>query len=97
MSCYFLARITIHDPQTYQKYLERVDAVFSKFHGTYLALDDHPGVLEGTWDCTRTVLIRFDSREDLLDWYHSPEYSEILQFRLSSAHCDSVVLEGLPL
>ncbi len=94
MSVYFIANIHIHDDGEYEKYRKDVDEVFSRYRGEYLALDDAPVVLEGDWDYTRAVLIRFPDREALDAWYFSPEYQRILQHRLKGARCDTIVIEG---
>lgn len=94
MSCYFLAHIDIHDEEEYQKYLKDVDEVFSKFNGTYLAVDANPTTLEGVWSYSRVVLIRFDSESELRRWYESPEYQLILKHRLKAANCDSIIVHG---
>jgi uncharacterized protein (DUF1330 family) len=95
MSCYFIANIKIHDDQEYRKYLEGADAIFKRYHGEYLSVDNHPVILEGHWDYTRTVLIRFDSRDDFMEWYNSTDYQNILKFRLEAAVCDTILAEGL--
>lgn len=94
MSAYFIANILIHDQEEYDKYLKSVDDVFAKFNGKYLAMDEHPSILEGTWNYTKTVLIRFPSEEDLLAWYESDEYQQILKHRLQGAHCDAILVHG---
>lgn len=94
MSVYFLANIRIHNRAEYQLYLDRADAVFSKYNGSYLAVDKEPEVLEGDWDQGRAVLISFDSREDFDAWYGSDDYQEILKFRLSSADCRAILIQG---
>jgi uncharacterized protein (DUF1330 family) len=95
MSYYFIAHIKIHDSTTYQKYLDKAGAIFSKYHGEYLAVDDHPKILEGEWNYTRTVLIKFATAQDFEAWYHSKEYQEILKHRLSAAKCDTVLAQGV--
>ena len=95
MSVYFVARIRITDPVVYDKYLARVDEVFHAFHGTYLAVDASPEVLEGDWDDARLVMIRFDSRDDLFAWYRSEAYQEILVHRLAGAECQTLLVKGL--
>jgi uncharacterized protein (DUF1330 family) len=95
MSCYFIAQIRINDEQEYQKYIACAAAVFRKYRGEYLAVDNNPKILEGTWDYTRTVLIRFDNRDDFDAWYNSGEYREILKHRLRSAECDTILIQGL--
>lgn len=94
MSHYFIANIKVNSDQEYQKYLDRADDVFSKYRGTYLAVDREPEVLEGEWNYSRAVLIRFESKEDFDAWYHSDEYQEILQYRLSASECDSILIQG---
>jgi uncharacterized protein (DUF1330 family) len=95
MSHYFLAQIKIIDATEYQMYLNEVDAVFKKYRGQYLAVDANPTILEGTWNYTRTVLIRFDSKTDFENWYHSADYQRILKHRLTGAQCDSILIKGL--
>ena len=95
MNYYFIAQIKINDQTEYQKYIAKAGQVFSKYKGQYLAVDNNPKVLEGRWNYTRTVLIRFDSKKDFDDWYHSEEYQEILKYRLKAAECDTLLVEGV--
>ena len=95
MNYYFIAQIKINDQTEYQNYISRAGEIFSKYRGKYLAVDNNPEVLEGRWNYTRTVLIRFDSRKDFDDWYHSEEYQEILKYRLKAAECDTLLVEGV--
>ena len=94
MSCYFMANIKVNDAQEYQKYLDGAEEVFARFKGTYLAVDNQPEVLEGSWNYSRVVLIRFENKEDLEAWYGSMEYQEILRYRLSASFCDSLLIHG---
>jgi uncharacterized protein (DUF1330 family) len=95
MNHYFFARIRINNPDEYQKYLDRVDDVFEKYKGEYLAVDESPALLEGTWNHTKAVLIKFNTKQDFEDWYYSDDYQEILKYRLASADCDSILITGL--
>ncbi|MDX8340825.1 DUF1330 domain-containing protein [Draconibacterium sp. IB214405] len=95
MSYYFVAQIRINDEVEYQKYIDKSDAIFAKFKGEYLAVDNEPTVLEGNWGYTRTVMIKFESKEDFMDWYTSDEYETIKRFRLNAADCDSLLIKGL--
>lgn len=94
MSCYFIAQIQIADMDEYQKYLDSVDDVFSKFNGKYLAVDTNPQVLEGNWLYSRIAIIEFENDKELKCWYDSPEYQSILQHRLKAAKCDSLLVKG---
>ncbi len=94
MSVYFIANIKLEDEQEYQKYLDGCKEVFEKYLGEYLAVDDHPVLLEGSWNYSKTVIIRFPSKEDFNNWYHSVEYQELLKHRLKGALCDTILVEG---
>ena len=94
MSYYFMANIKIKDTLEYQKYIDRAGEIFAKFNGSYLAVDNTPELIEGKWNYTRAVLIRFNNRDDFETWYRSKEYQEILKFRLSSSECDTILIQG---
>jgi uncharacterized protein (DUF1330 family) len=95
MSYYFIAQIRLNDKKEYQKYIEKSDEVFSKYRGEYLAVDNHPVILEGKWNYSRVVLIRFKSEEDFRQWYQSAEYQSILNYRLQAADCDTILIKGM--
>lgn len=94
MSVYFIANIRVEDEQEYQKYLDGCDEVFAKYHGEYLAVDDHPILLEGSFDYSKTVIICFPSKEEFDCWYQSAEYQGLLKHRLKGAICDTILVKG---
>lgn len=94
MSVYFMASIRMKSEQEYERYLEHAEKIFSRYRGTYLAVDDTPEVLEGEWNYSRAVLISFDTPEDFNAWYRSEDYQEILRHRLFAAECDSILIQG---
>lgn len=96
MAVYFVAQIRIDDDEEYQRYLDGVDAVFRRFNGRYLAVDNCPSILEGAWSGGRMVIIEFPDETEFKRWYHSPEYQQILQYRLRAAQCVSMLVRGLP-
>jgi len=96
MNYYFIAQIRINDETEYQKYIDKSREVFNKYKGRYLAVDNEPVRLEGSWDYTRTVLIKFDNREDFDSWYDSEDYQKILQYRMKAADCDTILVKGFP-
>jgi uncharacterized protein (DUF1330 family) len=95
MTHYFVAQIKIHDQDEYNKYLDKFDDIFSKYKGEYLAIDESPSLLEGNWNYTKSVLIKFNSKADFEDWYYSEDYQKILKHRLNAAKCNTILLEGL--
>jgi uncharacterized protein (DUF1330 family) len=91
---YFVAQIKINNPDEYEKYLERFDDIFSQYKGEYLAIDESPTLLEGDWNYTKSVLIKFNSQQDFEDWYYSDDYQLILKHRLKASKCDTILIEG---
>ena len=94
MSCYFIARITVHDPVGYGRYLEGTDAALARWGATVLAVDESAIVLEGAWPGTRTVLIEFPDEASASGWYASAEYRAIARHRWSSSEGDAVLVHG---
>lgn len=95
MSYYFIAQIKIRDSIEYQKYIDKAGIVFKKYKGKYLVLEDNPEILEGFWDYSRTVVIKFKTQQDFNVWYKSDEYQEILKHRLNAAECNTVLTKGI--
>lgn len=95
MNYYFIAQIRINDNREYQKYIDKSGEIFKKYNGEYLSVDNETIVLEGKWDYTRTVLIKFKSKTDFKDWYNSDDYQDILKYRLKGADCDTILIKGL--
>ena len=95
MKHYFVAQIRIDDPEEYEKYLENFDDIFSRFNGEYLAIDESPTILEGSWDYTKSVLVKFNSKKEFEEWYYSEDYQRILKHRLNSSKCDTILIEGV--
>ena len=85
MSCYFIAQLQIHDEDEYKKYLNGFDIVFEKYDGEVIAVEESPLILEGDWDYSRLVIIRFSNEDEAGRWYHSPEYQSILKYRLNAS------------
>lgn len=95
MKHYFVAQIRIDDPEVYEKYLENFDDIFSRFNGEYLAIDESPTILEGSWGYTKSVLVKFNSKKEFEEWYYSEDYQKILKYRLKSSKCDTILIEGV--
>ena len=95
MSVYFIAQIKIKDSKEYEKYIKGIDKVFSKYKGEYLIMDDNPIILEGEWDYSRIVIIKFLHEKELRKWYESEEYQDLVQYRLKAAKSDTLIVKIL--
>jgi uncharacterized protein (DUF1330 family) len=94
MSAYFIALIDIHDRARYERYLAGFDAVFEKYEGRVLAVEDDARVLEGQWPAARTVLIEFPSEAELRRWYESPEYQRLALHRREASVGSIAIISG---
>ena len=94
MSSYFVALINIHDPALCEQYLAGFDAVFERYEGEVVAVDDRPRVVEGNWPAGRTVLIEFPNERALLRWYESPEYQRLARYRKEASDCSIAIVTG---
>jgi uncharacterized protein (DUF1330 family) len=55
--------------------------VFRKFSGRLRAADEHPSILEGSWDGDKLVLMSFPDEAGFQAWANSPDYLEISRDR----------------
>jgi len=94
MSAYFIANIRITDEELMKQYGVEIGDMVSRWGGEYLAIDNAPTVLEGKWEYSRLVLLRFPDETTLKKWYNSTEYKDVLQMRLDAAECDTIMIRG---
>jgi uncharacterized protein (DUF1330 family) len=94
---FVVVQIAINDRDGYHKYetaghLE----IFERFNGKLVGLDEDVKIVEGSWPCTRTVLIEFPSKADARAWYESDEYQAVVGFRHDSTTSNLVIVSGYP-
>ncbi|WP_170422735.1 DUF1330 domain-containing protein [Ruegeria arenilitoris] len=96
MAAYFIAQISIHDPDGYQKYLEGFMPVFDRHGGRLLTVSSKPvELIEGTWAENGIVLMEFPSIEAAKAWKDDPDYIELAKIRHRTATANMVLVEGL--
>lgn len=96
MSVYVVAQIRIHDREAYARYELGFMEIFAQYGGEMLAVDEAPVTLEGQWNHTRTVIIRFNSSVDARAWYDSDAYQELARHRWDGSAADIAIVGGLP-
>ena len=94
MSCYFVAQININDKAEYQRYLDGFDAVFDRYAGEVIMVEENPVVLEGKWPYSRIVMIRFPNKAEARRWYDSDAYQALVRHRWNAANADIILAEG---
>ncbi len=63
MSGYVVALIEIHDAEEYRIYLDGLAPILARHGGQMLAVDPRIETIDGEWDATRMVIMKFPSAE----------------------------------
>ena len=95
MTVYAIAQLRFTDRAAYDRYQMRFMDVFRRYRGTLLAADEHPQVVEGSWDREKVVLMSFPDRDEFRSWSESAEYHEISKDRDAGADTVVLLVEGL--
>ena len=89
---YVLITETITDPEGMKEYGKLASQAMGG--ATVLSVDQKPTVIEGSWECTQTVLLEFESVQAANDWYYSDAYQAAVKLRQAAATCNGVILSG---
>ena len=95
MTVYAIAQLRFTDRTAYDRYQMRFVDVFRRYHGTLLAADERPQVVEGSWDRDKVVLMSFPDESEFRLWSESDEYQEISKNRVTGADTLVLLVEGL--
>jgi len=90
---YWIAHVTVTDPDKYPAYVEANAVAFSKYGASFKVRGGTAEVLEGQ-SKDRHVVIEFDSYQKALDCYHSREYAAAFKLRQECAVSDLIIVEG---
>jgi uncharacterized protein (DUF1330 family) len=50
--------------------------------------------LEGSWEFSRNVVIKFPTYEKAKQWYSSQEYNKIKNLRLNNTETNLIIIKG---
>ena len=93
---YWIAFVTVTDPDAYLGYQEHAPAAFAKFGAKFLVRGGAADTLEGK-EWQRHVVIEFESKEQALACYNSPEYQAARAHRATACTANIAIVEGMPL
>jgi uncharacterized protein (DUF1330 family) len=94
MAAYWIAHVTVLDPEQYKGYIDIAPLAFKKFGAVFLARGGASTVLEGE-PFERHVVIQFSDMQTALDCYHSPEYQAAKAKRDGHCKVQVSIVEGL--
>jgi uncharacterized protein (DUF1330 family) len=94
MKAYWIARVTVIDPDPYKLYAEAAPEAFKRYNARILARGGRFEQLEGDGR-PRNVVIEFGSFEDAIACYNSEEYQNARAHRLGAGEAEIVIVEGV--
>lgn len=94
MPVYWIAHVTVTDPEAYKGYQSLAPAAFARFGARFLARGGQSEVLEGP-EAARHVVIEFPDLAAARACYHSDEYRAARAARAGAAEVAVVIVEGL--
>lgn len=94
MAAYFVFHNRIHDTEKMQEYVPKALETMAPYSPEVLVLDEDSQVVEGQTELPRTIVIKFQSREDAWAWYNSPEYAAVRPLRLGATEGYGVLVDG---
>lgn len=90
---YWIGHVDVSDPEGYKAYVQANAAAFGKYGARFLVRGGQAEHVEGAARA-RHVVLEFDSYEQALACYRSPEYQAAMKLRLPVSIGDIVVVEG---
>jgi uncharacterized protein (DUF1330 family) len=91
---YWIARVTVTDPDQYKHYATAAPEAFKKFGASILARGGAFEQMEGEGR-PRNVVIEFPSLQAAIDCYNSPEYQSAKAKRKNAGLANIVLVEGV--
>ncbi|WP_425375794.1 DUF1330 domain-containing protein [Pseudomonas marginalis] len=75
--------------------MTRVQPILKKFGASFLVATDAPEVIEGERVVSGLIMLEFSSVDKARQFYFSPEYEDIIDFRFKSSSAHLYILEGV--
>lgn len=94
MTAYWIAHVTVTDPEKYSEYQKLAPRAFAAHGATFLARGGASETLEGPGH-VRHVVIRFPSLQAAKACYFSPEYQAARAHRELACQSHVVIVEGV--
>jgi uncharacterized protein (DUF1330 family) len=91
---YWIAHMSINHPEDYPNYVETAKTAFQKYGAKFLVRGGRYEAAEGDGR-PRNVIIEFESFEQALACYRSPEYQEAVKIRQRAAEGEIMIVEGV--
>jgi len=93
---YLIAHVQVTDPDGWKQYIAALPATLEPYHVKTLARAPAVAVDASTPPAGSTVILAFNSMDDIKAFWNSPAYQAIVPLREKSAKTIVYALQGLP-
>lgn len=90
---YWIAHVTVKDPEAYQEYVRLDTPVVEQFGGVFKVRGGQSTAPEGAM-LERHVVVEFPSYEVALECYNSADYQRAAEIRRATSDSQIVIVEG---
>ena len=91
---YWIAHVTITNPERYKDYVAANAAAFRKYNGRFLVRAGKHEIARGPKAERRHVVIEFDSYAIARACHESPEYQAAAKIRDEASTAELIIIEG---
>ena len=93
---YLIANVQVTDPEGWKQYVTALPGTLAPYQVKTLARAPAVAVDASTPPAGATVILAFNSMDDLKAWWNSPAYQAIIPLREKSAKTIAYALPGMP-
>jgi uncharacterized protein (DUF1330 family) len=93
---YLIAHVQVTDPEGWKQYVMALPGTLAPYHVKTLARAPAVPLDASTPPAGSTVILAFNSMDDLKAWWNSPAYQAIIPLREKSAKTIAYALPGMP-
>jgi uncharacterized protein (DUF1330 family) len=93
---YLIAHVQVTDPEGWKQYVTALPGTLAPYHVKTLGRAPAVPLDASTPPAGSTVILAFNSMDDLKAWWNSPAYQAIIPLREKSAKTRVYAVQGLP-
>jgi uncharacterized protein (DUF1330 family) len=94
MVAYWIGALDADDMESLKDYSVRAREALAKYGGRPLSRLGRFQLMEGRFDCDKIALVEFDTMEQAVACYNSPEYQDAIEHRKGKAEAVFFIVEG---
>lgn len=93
---YLIAHVQVTDPEGWKQYVAALPGTLAPYHVKTLARAPAVPLDASTPPAGSTVILVFNSMDDIKAWWNSPAYQAIIPLREKSAKTIAYAIPGMP-